>query len=484
MAPSSRLFDITVIGAGSGGLAAALTGAALGLRVALVERERLGGECLWTGCVPSKALLHAASLAQAAREVARWNDNDASAPPLDFKAVIQHVHAARTTIEASENQEALEQQGITVVHGVARIVAPGIVAVGDRQLQSRHIVIATGSRPAVPSLPGLEEAGYFTNETVFDQLEELPARLAIIGGGPVGIEFAQAFGRLGSHVTVLCPHPLLMPREEQVVSQAAHTFLEREGVVPCKGVTVQEVVPGAAHGAHRVIYRTADGERSEIVADRIIVAIGRCPNVEGFGLTEIGIQVEESGVRVDSYLRTTVPGIWACGDAVGGYLFTHVAEAEARLIVRNIMFPWVMERMDYSVVPWTTFTEPEIGRVGLTEQEARERYGSKVMVERFPLSRTDRAVTDGATDGFIKLVMRGKRILGAYIIGPRAGELIQQVALMMRHKLPVSALAMIHTYPTYSYALHQANDARMISGLARSRPRRWFHSALRLLSRR
>ena len=484
MARTQPQFDITVIGAGSGGLAAAITGATLGLRVALVERGRLGGECLWTGCVPSKALLHAAGLAQAAREVARWNGSEASAPPLDFQAVIRHVHAARTTIEASENQESLERQDITVVHGAARIAAPGVVAVGARRLRSRHIVIATGSRPAVPALPGLEAAGYLTNETIFDQLSELPARLAIIGGGPVGVELAQAFARLGSRVTVLSRSPRLLPREDPEVSLALQTFLEREGVVILKGATAQEVAPAAAAGAHRVIYRTADGARGAVGADRIVVATGRRPNVEGLGLTEVGVVVGTHGIRVDASLRTTARGSWACGDVSSRYRFTHVAEAEARLIIRNIMFPWIKEKMDYAVVPWTTFTEPEIGRVGCTEQEARERHGSKVTVEHFPLSHTDRAVTDAATDGFIKLVLRGQHILGAHIVGPRAGELIQQVAVLMRHKLPVSALTMIHTYPTYSYALHQANDAYTISRLAGSRVQRGFYAALRLLARR
>ncbi len=484
MASTQPQFDLTVIGAGSGGFAAAITGVTLGLRVALVERGRIGGECLWTGCVPSKALLHAAALAQAAREAARWNGSDASAPPLDFQAVIRHVHAARTTIEASENQEALEGRGITVVRGTARIAAPGVVAVDKRQFRSRHIVIATGSRPAVPSLPGLKAAGYFTNETVFDQLSELPARLAIIGGGPVGVELAQVFARLGSRVTVLCRSPRLLPREEREVSQTLQTFLEREGVVLRTGVTAQEAVPAAADGAHRVIYRSKDDAHGAVVADRIVVAIGRCPNVEGLGLTAVGGAVGANGVRVDSYLRTTVPGVWACGDASGGYRFTHVAEAEARLIIRNIMFPWFKQKMDYAVVPWTTFTEPEIGRVGCTEQEARERHGRKVTVECLPLSHTDRAVTDAATDGFIKLVLLGQRLLGAHIVGPRAGELIQQLALLMHHKLPVSALTMIHTYPTYSYALHQANDAYIISRLAHSRVQRWFYAALRLLARR
>ena len=345
-------------------------------------------------------------------------------------------------------------------------------------------MIATGSRPAVPALPGLEAAGYLTNETVFDQLQELPGRLAIIGGGPVGVELAQAFARLGSRVMVLSRSPRLLPREEQAVSQALQTFLEREGVSILKGVTAQEVAPAAVSGAHRVIYRSDDGTRGAVAADRIVVATGRRPNVKGLGLTEIGGAVGTHGVRVDAYLRTTVPGIWACGDVSSRYRFTHVAEAEARLIIRNIMFPWIKEKMNYAVVPWTIFTEPEIGRVGCTEQEARERHGSKVTVEHFSLSHSDRAVTDAATDGFIKLVLRWQRILGAHIVGPRAGELIQQVALLMRYKLPVSALTMIHTYPTYSYALHQANDAYTISRLAGSRVQRGFYAALRLLARR
>ena len=245
-------------------------------------------------------------------------------------------------------------------------------------------MIATGSRPVVLALPGLAAAGYLTNETVFDQLQELPVRLAIIGGGPVGVELAQSFARLGSRVTVLSRSPRLLPREEQEVSPALQTFLEREGVVILKGVTAQEVAPAAVSGAHRVIYRSEDGERGAVVADRIVVAIGRRPNVEELGLTEIGGAVGTHGVRVDSYLRTTVPGIWSCGDASSRYRFTHVAEAEARLIIRNIMFPWIKEKMDYAVVPWTIFTEPEIGRVGCTEQEARARYGGKVTVSASP----------------------------------------------------------------------------------------------------
>jgi pyruvate/2-oxoglutarate dehydrogenase complex dihydrolipoamide dehydrogenase (E3) component len=489
-------FDVLAIGGGAAGLTIAIGGAGLGLRVALVERHRTGGECTWTGCVPSKALLHAGAVAAAARQAAAWStDREAGASGtdatdevggvrLDFGKVLAHVRGARTAIGEEESPDALRRRGITVLEGTARLLpratgAAGAagghtVVVDGRQVTATHVVIATGSDPATAPIPGLDAVRFFTNESVFDELDALPDRLAVIGGGPIGCELAQAFARLGSRVTLLEAAPRLLMNEDEDVAPVVRAALERDGVVVHTDAQITGVA--SALGGGRGATLTARGIAA-VEADALLVAAGRRARTSGFGLEEAGVALTKNGIEVDEHLQTRVPGVWAIGDCVGPYRFTHVAEMQGRLVLRNILFPWKKQRFDDRVLPWATFTDPEVGHVGLTEAQARERHGDRAEALTFPLSKVDRAVTEGATDGFIKLVLtsgarglrglRGQQILGAHIVAPRAGELVQQVALAMQHNLPVSALSMMHVYPAHAYGLHQAGDRaglRRLSG--------------------
>ncbi len=462
-------FDVIVVGGGAAGLTVAVGGAGLGLRVALVERGRLGGECTWTGCVPSKALLHVAGVAAAARRGAAWSVEGHSAPTVDFAKAMAHVRGARREIAAAESPGALRRHGVAVYEGTAHLPAGieggrrrvragrggGVVEVDGRSLSSRHVVLATGSEAAVPPIPGLAETRYLTNETLFDELDTLPSRLAIVGGGPIGVEMAQAFARLGSSVTLFQSGPRLLPRDDPAASATVRAALERDGVTVRTGVRLTRAIPAPAGGRGATL--SAEG-LDDVVADALLVAAGRRPRTAGMGLEAAGITVGKDGIQVDEYLQTGVPGIWAVGDVIGPYRFTHMADVQGRAVLRNIMFPWRKRKIDYRVVPWATFTDPEVGHVGLTEAEARKGQRANVSAVHLPLSRVDRAVADGATEGFIKLVLRGQTILGAQVVAPRAAELVQEVALAMQHRLPLSALSMVHIYPAYVYGLHQAGD--------------------------
>lgn len=496
-------FDVLAIGGGAAGLTVAIGGRGLGLRAALVERHRTGGECTWTGCVPSKALLHAGAIAAAARQAAAWSaDGHAAAAAahgadgatLDFAKVLAHVRGARAAIGAGESPDALRRRGITVLEGTARLLPRGAgregargghtVEVDGRPVTATHVVIASGSDPATVPIQGLDQVRFFTNESVFNELDTLPSRLAVIGGGPVGCELAQAFARLGSRVTLFEAAPRLLTNEDGDVAPVVLAALERDGVVVHTGAKITEAAP--APGGGRGAALTAEGI-GEVDADAVLVATGRRARTGGFGLEEAGVALERNGIRVDEHLQTSVSGVWAIGDCVGPHRFTHVAEMQGRLVLRNILFPWRKQRFDDRGIPWATFTDPEVGHVGLTERQAHERHGGAAEALTFPLSRVDRAVTEGATEGFVKLVLKtgrtfgmpglgglrglsGQQLLGAHIVAPRAGELVQEIALAMQHNLPVSALSMVHVYPAYAYGLHQAGDRaglrRLSSGIA------------------
>lgn len=461
-------FDVVVIGGGAAGLTVAVGGAGLGLRVALVERHRLGGECTWTGCIPSKALLHVAGLAHAARELAGLATGSEpppagqpAGPPVDFARAIAHVRRARETIARTEDARALRARGVTVLLGEA-VLLPRVrtgrrnaVAVDGRPYSARHVVLATGSEPAIPPVPGLAEARHLTNETLFDALDTLPPRLAVIGGGPVGCEMAQAFARLGSRVTLFQSGPRLLPRDDPDASAAVQQALARDGVTIRTGVRLSRVDPSPDGGRGATLAVEGTGT---VTADAVLVSAGRHPRTAGLGLEEAGVRLGRDGIAVDHYLQTSAPGVWAVGDCAGPYRFTHMADVQGRAVLRNVLVPWLKRKVDYRVVPWATFTDPEVAHVGLTEPQARERHGRRCAVVHLPLGRVDRAVTDGATDGFIKLVLRGQTILGAQVVAPRGAELIQELALAMQRRLPVGVLSMVHVYPSYSYGLHQAND--------------------------
>lgn len=449
-------YDVIAIGGGAAGLTIAAGGARLGLRVALIERERIGGECTWTGCVPSKALLHVARAFASARQAVEWSKGRRWRPRADFEKVRAYVHSAREEIAQHETPEALEHEfGVTVIRGEGQVKGDGVVEVDGRRVTSRHVVICTGSEPNVPYLPGMDETRVLTNETIFDELDDLPERLAIIGGGSVGCELAQAFSRLGSMVTLFEEQERLLPREDPSVAPVIRVVLERDGVRVHTGAKLQRITPVEPGGLRATV--SAEG-LEDVPTDAIFIAAGRRARTTRTGLVEIGVQMSKDGIVVDDHLRTSVPGIWATGDVVGPFRLTHAAEMQSRLVLRNILFPWRMARVNYRVLPWCTFTDPQVGRVGLTEDEARGAGEHNLQVSHLPMSRVDRAVTENSTEGFVKLITRGRHILGAQIVGPAAGEMTQQVALAMHHRLPVSALGMVTVYPSMSYALHQVGD--------------------------
>ncbi|MGB5093812.1 MAG: FAD-dependent oxidoreductase [Parvibaculum sp.] len=436
--------DICVIGAGSGGLSVAAGAAQMGARTVLIERDHMGGDCLNTGCVPSKALLAAAKAAY------RMNDGEkfgivSKKARVDFAAVNAHVHGVIAAIAPNDSVERFEGLGVTVIKADARFKDHRTVMAGDNEIIARRIVIATGSRAAVPPIPGLEETPFFTNETLFAN-DTLPDHLVIIGGGPIGIEMAQAHRRLGASVTVIEGMSVL-GKDDPELSAVVINALVREGVVFHERSRVLSVAGG--EGKITVIIEK-DGFSKKITGSHLLVAAGRTANVDGLDLEKAGIDHTRRGITVDDRLRTTNRKIFAIGDVAGGLQFTHVAGYHAGIVIRNILFR-LPAKADHSCVPWVTYTDPELAHVGETETEARERH-MKINVLRWSFAENDRAQAERETEGVIKLVtdLHG-RILGVTIVGPHAGELILPWVLAKSQGLKVSAMAgLIAPYPTLS----------------------------------
>ncbi|HHQ48312.1 MAG TPA: hypothetical protein ENK19_05450, partial [Acidobacteria bacterium] len=392
-------YHFVVIGAGSGGLVVASGAAGLGARVALVEAEKMGGDCLNFGCVPSKSLLRAAHLAADIRR-AESVGLSASLDEVDLGRVMDRVRSVVAEIEPHDSRERFEGLGVDVFEGRAVVAGPHSVRVGDTILRTRNIVVATGSSPAVPPIPGLAETPHLTNRTVFD-LRSLPEHLVVLGAGPIGLELGQGFAQLGSRVTLVDMAPALFGRDDPEVGPLMEEVLRRDGLDLELGAKIVSVA-----GNEREISVTVerDGPRRTISGDRLLVALGRVPNTRGLGLEEAGVRIDGRGfIEVDGHMRTSVPSIWACGDVTGPYLFTHTAGYQAALIVRNAIFPF-RARADDSAVPWTTYTKPEVAHVGLTEPVARER-GVLTDTVSVDLERLDRARTEGDRAGFLKLVL-------------------------------------------------------------------------------
>jgi len=447
-------YDLVVIGGGSGGLVVAGVAAALKAKVALVERDRLGGDCLWNGCVPSKSLIHASRIAYEVKHASRFgihcNDNK-----IDFAQAIGHVQNAIAAIEPHDSPQRFEALGAEVIFGSGEFVDKNTFVVNNRRLRARAFVIATGSRPAVPNIPGLQAAGFITNEEVFE-ITERPDTLGIIGGGPIGCELGQAFARLGSKVTIIGSSDRLLPKEDPDAATVVQQQLISEGIQVLTNTRAERVE--VVNGKKYLIT-----SNKKIAVDQILVATGRNPNVESLNLAAAGVELHQSsqkGIRVNAKLQTTNPRIYACGDVIGGYQFTHVASHEANVIIRNALFLPIL-KVDYRVIPWATFTDPELARVGLTEVEARQRYGNNIDVIKQEYADVDRAQAEAATQGFAKIITkRNGEILGAHIVGASAGELIHEIVLAMSHKLKISALGGIHIYPTLAEVVSKAAFAR------------------------
>ena len=470
--------NLIVIGAGSGGLVASLIAATVKAKVTLIERHQMGGDCLNTGCVPSKALIRSARIAQYARRAEEFGLAPMSVE-VNFPKVMQRVQNVIKTIEPHDSVERFTELGVNCVQGDAKILSPWEVEVNGQTLTAKNIVIATGARPRVPDIPGLAALDYLTSDTVWD-IRDLPERLLVVGAGPIGCELAQSFARLGSKVTLVTHADRLLPREDPEVSERVHAEFRRQHVKV--HANYNPLFFGAAEDEQTCVFSTPRGQR-KLSFDRVLLAVGRSANVEGLGLENLGIAVGPEGtVEVDAFLRTAIPTIFACGDVAGPYMFTHMASHQAWYAAVNALFGRFRTfKVDYSVVPWATFTDPEVARVGLNEDEARA-ANIAFEVSRYELSELDRAIADGEAHGFIKVLTEpGRdRILGATIVGYHASELINEFVLAMKHGLGLGKiLATIHIYPTLSegnkFVAGEWRKARKPEGLLRwvERYHRW-----------
>jgi len=456
--PAPR-YHLVVIGAGTAGLVCAAGAAALGARVALVERHLMGGDCLNVGCVPSKGVLRAARAWHAANKSQERFAGPAHVGSGDFGEAMRRMRRLRADLARIDGAPRFKELGVDVFLGEGKFVAPDAVEVDGRRLVFRRAVIATGARATAPPIPGLSEVGYLTNETIFN-LTELPRRFAVIGGGPIGCEMAQAFARFGAYTALFDDGPHVLHREADDAAAIVQAALDRDGVRLELGVRVLEVVRRSRDGKEKLVRFERGGKVDEFVANEVLVAAGRAPNVEGLGLEAAGVAYGPRGVQVDDRLRTTNSRIFAAGDICSALKFTHNSDAQARIVLRNALFAGRAKASDL-ILPWCTYTSPELAHVGISARDAEAR-GMALDTVTVALADVDRAVLDGEDDGFLRLhLKRGSdRILGATVVGEHAGEMAGALCLAIRNRVGLAAIAeTIFPYPTQSEALKKAADA-------------------------
>jgi pyruvate/2-oxoglutarate dehydrogenase complex dihydrolipoamide dehydrogenase (E3) component len=455
--PASR-YHLVVIGAGTAGLVSAAAAAGLGAKVALIERNMMGGDCLNYGCVPSKALISAARAWHAAGSGSRRFGAPRVAGAGNFAAAMERMRRLRAEISHHDSASRFRDLGIDVFIGEGRFVGPDEAEVGDTRLEFRRAIIATGARPMVVPIPGLAESGYLSNETVFT-LTELPERLGVIGAGPIGCELAQTFARFGSQVAVFDIAPRVLIREDVDAAAIVESSLIQDGIDLRLGVNIQRL---DRQDNQTTVLFEKDGAAESMSFDHLLLAVGRSPNVDGIGLEAAGVEFAQGGVEVDDRLRTSNRRIYAVGDVASKYKFTHVADALARIAIQNSLFFGRKKASDL-VVPWCTYTDPEIAHVGLYEGEARKR-GHAVETLTIPLAEIDRAILEDASKGFLRLeIEKGKdRILGATLVAPYAGDLLGELCLAVTHKIGLSKISStIHPYPTQGEIVKKAGDTWM-----------------------
>jgi pyruvate/2-oxoglutarate dehydrogenase complex dihydrolipoamide dehydrogenase (E3) component len=461
--PAPR-YDMVVIGGGTAGLVTAAGAAGLGARVALIERELLGGDCLNVGCVPSKALIRAARAAAQVRDAAQFGINVPPGVQVDFPAVMRRMRRLRAEISPHDSAARFRDLGVDVYLGQAAFTGASTVEVASKTLRFRRAVIATGAQAHRPPIPGLGEAGFLTNESVF-ALTERPPRLAVIGAGPIGCELAQAFARFGSRVHLLGNHPQVLPREDPDAAERVENALRRDGVELTLNCQIDRV---EKRGHEKVVHFTPSAlgaglltPLTQVVVDEILIGAGRVPNVDGLNLEAAGVRHDKrDGVAVNDRLQTTNPNIYAAGDVCSRFKFTHAADAMARIVLQNALFKG-RARASALTIPWCTYTDPEIAHVGLYENEARER-GLAFRTFTQELAAVDRAVLDGEDEGFVKVLVsqRGDKVLGATIVAAHAGEIISELTLAMVGRLGLGTIARtIHPYPTQAEAIKKVGDA-------------------------
>jgi pyruvate/2-oxoglutarate dehydrogenase complex dihydrolipoamide dehydrogenase (E3) component len=458
--------DICVIGAGSGGLSVAAGASQMGAKTVLIEKHKMGGDCLNTGCVPSKALLAAGHAAEAVRNAARFGVHAAD-PKIKSSEVYAHVRNTIATIEPNDSVERFEGLGVHVIQAEARFSGPNEVIAGETTIRARRIVVATGSRAFVPPIPGIDDITYHTNETIFET-NQLPEHLIVIGGGPIGIEMAQAHRHLGSEVTVLELFSI-MPKDDPELVGVVRSQLEADGARIIEGVKFLKVEKASAG---ILVTIELDGEEQVIEGSDLLIAAGRKANVDGLDLEKAGITYSPKGIEVDARLRSSNKKVFAIGDVAGGFQFTHVAGYHAGVVIKNALFR-LPAKADHSTVPWVTYTTPELAQVGLTEEEARKSHG-EIRILRWPFHENDRAQAEGVTNGLIKAITTPKgKILGCGIVGPSAGELIQTWVLAMSQNLKIGAIAqMIAPYPTLGEVSKRAAGSYYTPSLFSERTRK------------
>ncbi|MEZ4713303.1 MAG: mercuric reductase [Caldilineaceae bacterium] len=458
--PSGR-YNLVVIGGGSAGLVAAAGAAGLGAKVALIEKHLIGGDCLNVGCLPSKTIIRPAKLMGQIMEAHEYGVHVPDGTTVDFAQVMQRMRRVRAEVSHEDSAKRFADLGVDIYFGDAQFSGPESIDVagehGARTLQFKKALIATGSRPLHLPIPGLAETGYLTNETIFE-LTVRPQRLAVIGGGPIGVEMAQAFRRFGSEVTLFDVAPRLLSREDEDASAVLRTVFESEGIDLYLGAEIKEI---RRDGADKVFAYEFEGKNHTARFDEILLAVGRAPNIEGLNLEAAGVEYHRRGITVQETLQTTNPNIYGAGDIALKFRFTHTADATARMVLQNALFPGPKKKLSDLIVPWCTYTNPEVAHVGLYEHEAKEQ-GIAVETIVQSISKIDRGRADGDTNGFVKVhIKKGTdKILGATIVAEHAGDLISEITLAMNAGVGLKTIAnTIHPYPTQAEAIRKVADA-------------------------
>ncbi len=464
-------FDLAIVGGGAAGLIAAPFAVQLGARVAFIEKDRIGGDCTWTGCVPSKTLIKSARVAYQMRTAGRFGLTPVDTA-VDLKSVMEHVRSVIAEIYSYTTPETLRNQGINVFLGEPHFIDAHTISIGDQTLSANYVLICTGAHPFVPPITGLNTTPYLTYQNIWD-LNVLPKHLVVIGGGPIGCEIAQGFRRLGSGVTLLEGGDRLLPQDDNDASRILAEVFRNEGIDLRLKSNVERTWQTGGD-----VHLTAAGE--EIVCDALLVAVGRLPNLNGLDLDKAGVEYTKQGIKVDRYLRTSQTHIYAAGDCLGGFQFTHYAGWQGFIAVRNALLLGSSKGIT-DQVPWTTFTDPEVAHVGMTEEQARQKLGDAVYTTVWPMKRVDRALNEAEATGFLKLVYRkDRKLLGVTIVAAEAGEMVNEWVIAMKHSFKVDELAsVIHVYPTYSTASMQASTAilvkRLLGGLSGKVVKRLAH---------
>lgn len=467
-------YDIIIIGGGAAGLVASTAAATLGAKTAMIEKNKLGGDCTWYGCVPSKALLKAAHSLHEAKTISKYGVTPLQEMEYDLENVLPSVRKVVEGVSSHHPTSIFEDRGIKVIFGSPKFIDEHTVQIDGENITAKRCIICTGSHPMVPPIEGLDGVEYLTNENIFN-LEKLPESLMVLGGGPIGMELTQAFSRLGVKVTVIEMFERLLFREDEEVSEVITEEFLAEGIEVKTG---KKAVKVAEDGDRiSVTLKDKEGKSSTVSAEKLLVAVGRSANVKGLDLEKAGVEYSAKGIKTDKTLRTTARNIYAAGDVTGPYQFSHVAEYQAIIAVGNALMPF-KRKTDYTAVPWCTFTDPELARVGITEKEAEEKYG-QFRVYRAGYKNNDRAVTDKETKGKAKVICDKKgRILGAHVVGVNAGEILHEYVLAKQQGLKISALSgTIHIYPTLAQIVKRTGDASFEALLGAG----WFKTFTRFM---